>query len=508
MKKILYVPLDERPCNHLHPQYIVNTASDVTVVVPPMELLGNKKNPANTDALWAFIFEQANRVDAIVLSVDMLLYGGLLPSRLHHLNKDEALDLIQNFHKLKQTISPDIPLYGFNLIMRTPRYSSSDEEPDYYEQYGAHIFQSAYLLDKEDRIGLSKQEEQELSHITIPEQVLTDYEWRRNFNIEMNVRILELVEAGVIDFLSIPQDDSAEYGYTAQDQNKLHTNIVEKRLQSNVLMYPGADEAGASLLARAYNYLLQRRVKVYPLYSSSHGQFITPLYEDRPIGESLKAHLLVAGCILVPTPEQAHFVLGINSPGRVMQEATDQHNKDITYTSFRQVQFFVDELKTYIENNLPVVLADSAFANGGEIELIEQLDDNKILDQLLSYKGWNTNCNTLGTSIAAGVFGLGSDNKNTIQKNVLYHIFEDVFYQSQVRSYITENTLPSLQANYFDLNNQEEIVEREIEKQLNDLFKATIKHSFKDMPIEKLAVYSPWKRMFEITLHLVVESDQ
>ena len=499
MKKILYIPLDERPCNYYYPQYISSTRDDVTLIIPPLELLGNKKEPAKVDCLWEFVFENANTVDAIVLSVEMLVYGGLLPSRLHHLTKEDVKQRINNLEKLREK-NDKTPIYAFNLIMRTPNLNTSDEEPDYYEDYGERIFQRAYLLDKKERIGLLNQEEQHLSEISIPKEFIEDYETRRQFNVEVNMLILDLVEKNIINFLSIPQDDSSEYGYTAMDQKKVYSNIRKKRLESKVMVYPGADEVGSTLVARALNNLMNRKLKVYPIFSSTFGPFITPLFEDRPIKESLKAHLLAANCMWAEDAQNADFILAINSPGKMMQEGYEQNNKDVTYNSFRQLQFFVDEIKSYIEKEIPVVLADSAFANGGEIELIEELDMNEILDKLISYKGWNTNCNTMGTSIAAGVFGFEKLEKPTIKKNVVYHLLDDCFYQSEIRNNITKEVLPSLGANYFDLNEKEDIVTQEISQRLQKMYQDLIRQSFKEVNLDNMKVFSPWKRMFEISI--------
>lgn len=152
---IVYIPLDERPCNYAYPSFLANTRSDVQLRMPPIHLLGDKKKPADTEALWKFVFDQAKTADALVLSTDMLLYGGLLPSRLHHLSEDEGLKRINYFRTLRKVVG-NKPIFAFSLIMRTPRYNSADEEPDYYEQYGERIYKQAYLTDKWERSGLSQ----------------------------------------------------------------------------------------------------------------------------------------------------------------------------------------------------------------------------------------------------------------------------------------------------------------------------------------------------------------
>src|SRR5699024_1334389 len=299
----------------------------------------------------------------------------------------------------------DLKIYVSNLIMRTPRYSSDDEEPDYYGTYGEQIFNYGWLKDKRRREILNKDEEQEFEKIkeNIPEDILKDYENRRNFNVKVNKMNVDLLDEGKIDFLVIPQDDAAEYGYTAMDQREVFKALHSKKLL-NVMIYPGADEVGFTLLARAYQEFYDMSLKVFPFYSSSYGQYIVPNYEDRPINETLKAHIMAAGCELVYSADEADFVLGYNTPGKQMQEAWDQfENQEVTYASYRHLPTFIRDIKNFMDKNIPVVLADSAYSNGGDGELIQQLDYYNLFNKLVSYKAWNTNGNTIGSSIAAGV---------------------------------------------------------------------------------------------------------
>ena len=41
MKKVVMIPLDERPCNYNFPSQL--PTGDVKIVLPPFELMGNKK---------------------------------------------------------------------------------------------------------------------------------------------------------------------------------------------------------------------------------------------------------------------------------------------------------------------------------------------------------------------------------------------------------------------------------------------------------------------------------
>ncbi|MGB7415406.1 MAG: DUF4127 family protein [Thermosynechococcaceae cyanobacterium] len=503
--KLLYIPLDERPCNFYYPQMIATLQPNVQLVVPPREYLGQKKQPANIDRLWDWVLENVAHCQVALLSIEMLVYGGLLPSRLHQESVETLTQRLHNIRGLKAQ-HPELEIFASNLIMRTPAYSSSEEEPDYYEEHGAFIFQWGWLKDKCDRIGLTTPEQDQLTQLqqSLPTEVLTDYQDRRTRNLGINLESITLVKKGILSFLAIPQDDSAPYGFTAIDQRQVSEQVRAMRLQQKVHLYPGADEVGCTLLARAYSQLQNTTTKIYVFYSSVCSEQIVPLYEDRPLGESVKAHILAAGAQRVAIPEAADVVLAVNTAGQVMQESWDQVNKDITYSSFRNLRAFVTEIERLKQLGKQIAIADTAFANGGETELIEMLDDAVLWDSMLAYVGWNTSCNTLGTVLATAILGRTSERQQAIAFNKIYHLLEDWAYQAIVRMETVHHYLPTIGASYYDFNQQEDLILNTIAEQMLVIWQATLKQSFTQWTIQSLTVFAPWQRMFEMGLQLEI----
>jgi len=491
--KTLILPLDERPCNYLFPQMIGASNKDIQVIMPDKRVLGNKKKPADTEEIEKFLTANIAGCNNIVLSIDMLVYGGLIPSRLHFLSKEEAVSRLGVIKKIKQ-INPDIKIYAFNCIMRTPQYDSSDEEPDYYGKYGYILFRRKYLLDFQARHGLDKQQLTELKKIKIPREIIKDYEERRTFNEFINIEVVNYLETGLIDFLVIPQDDSSPYGYTAISQKNVINEVKKKNLDMKVMIYPGADEVTLSLLTRAWHDYRGIEPKIYPFYASILGPTIVPLYEDRPMFESLKSHVRVCKAKIVQTPEAADFILAVNCPGKIMQDTYDEEF-DISYTSCRNLLDFVMQIKDYIKAGKSVAVCDSAYCNGGDIQFIHYLDKLDILGSLKSYAGWNTNCNTLGTTLAQACIG-----EKINLHNLLYRIIEDGCYQAVVRHEVTAIDLPKFQLDDSDISPKLFEIENIIKKKLQEYYDSLIiskKHSVKINNI-----YSPWKRMFEIGMEI------
>lgn len=485
--KILLVPLDERPCNYYFPQMLKNEKCDI--IVPPKEILGNKKQPASISQLQEFVLNHIKECDAAVLSMDMLLYGGLIPSRLHHLSQENLISHLSLLDQLKE-IKKDIKIYAFQCIMRCPQYDSSEEEPDYYEDYGYALFRKKYLEDKKNRETLSTKEEEEYQNISIPLDIVQDYEERRHKNLLMNRYALKYIQDNIIDFYVIPQDDSALYGYTALDQKTVLADIKKEHLQLKTMVYPGADEVAMSLITRAYNEYYQKTPRIYPFYASVLGPTIIPRYEDRPMYESLKSHIRVTNAKITNHIQEADIVLAINCPGKIMQESFD-NQKDVTYSSYRELLTFSYQMKDYLEQGYPVALCDSAYSNGGDLELLSFLDELDILDKLSAYAGWNTNCNTLGTVLAQCQI----QEKRPVH-NIIYRMIEDGFYQAKVRRDIIENDLVELDLGYYDFKDKQNVVEERISKALlNHYYQYQISKKY---PIESLKIDMPWKRMFEI----------
>lgn len=491
------LPLDERPCNRVFPQMIARTNKDLELEVPTLEMLGSKRIPADPEDINRFLLNEVEDFEFVVISLDMLLYGGLIPSRLHHLDHAEAVRRFDVLRKMRMA-KPALKIYAFQCIMRAPSYDSSEEEPEYYADWGYLLFRRKYLMDLGEREGLSDGEAAELASIEIPDEVICDYERRRAFNESMNIEALRLLDDGTIDFLVIPQDDSAPYGYTAISQKRVISELKRHELDMRCMVYPGADEVSMSLLARAYNEAVGYSPRVWPFFASVLGPQIIPLYEDRPMMESLKSHVRVTGARLADSPQEADLLLAINCPGKVMQESfVPESEKDLSYTSYRQLFDFTHRIAEYLAEGRRVALCDSAFANGGDVQCIRYLDRLGALQGLCAYAGWNTNCNTLGTVLAQALVGT---NQDEIVRNTCYRIIEDVYYQALVRPRVVAEELPSLGLGYYDFADREELVA--------DIIRADLQGRFDELGLARSCpthierVYMPWHRMFEIGMEI------
>ncbi len=495
MKKIVLLPLDERPCNYIFPQSIFNNG-DISITVPDMSIMGDKKTPADHDKIVEFLLNETKDAYGLVLSIDTLLYGGIVPSRLHYFSVEELKERLNVVRKIKEN-NPNIIIYAFNLIMRCPQYSSADEEPDYYGYCGLEIFKYGYYNHKKE-LGVIKDDELAIfDKLNVPENELKDFLTRREINCALNIETLELLEEKVVDFLIIPQDDSSEFGWTAIDQRKISKIISQKNLQLSAYMYPGADEVANTLLSKLVLKIEKKRPLFYVKYNSVNAPTTIPFLEDRHLDLTVTYQILAAGGLITKNLSEADIVLFVNANGIAMlEEATLDHKCDRGMTTFRNMPEFM-EFMDYCVNDLnkKVAVADVATINGSDFELIAMMQQKGLLLKVASYAGWNTSSNTLGTCIPHAVVNYLYGNTKAHYDFLVSRYIEDFAYMTYVREKVL-GTLENRGMNYESVDGKRGVIAKEVKAELEKFIEVRLE-SIKDHYVIN-DCYMPWSRMFEV----------
>ena len=447
MHKILYVPLDDRPCNYQYPLLLADITEDVELLAPPFSLMGQCKQLANFEKIWEWLFANAAQAEYAILSVDTLVYGNIIGSRTHQRTVEEIDQTLQRFEALKQQF-PHLKIEAFNLVARVSAYNSSFEDPDYWQEYGYRIWRLGWLTDQSQRKELSSSEEEEICRLKeeIPSDVFGDFARRREKDLAVNLRCVDFVQKGIFDHLVIPKDDTALYGYAAMDQQALAHHIYESRTAHQIMIYPGADEVGAVLLARIFGFIHQWSPRIYTRYSSVTGSCVVPKYEDRPLSESIKAQITSLGGICVDSALESDFLFAVHCPGTVMEECAEQFQKSPTYRTHVNLHEFFRYIQYYINAyDRPAVLSDVAFANGADIEMMQHAELCGLWERLSAYGGWNTAENTNGLCLAHGAIHTYyaqkgfSENKLMASKQFLVRkIIEDYLFQASLLGELTQ----------------------------------------------------------------------
>ena len=70
MGKIVFLPLDERPCNYIYPEYIAKiSGSEIEIV--PRRLMGKFKQPADVEGIWEWTKEKTENDGVLIVSMDL-----------------------------------------------------------------------------------------------------------------------------------------------------------------------------------------------------------------------------------------------------------------------------------------------------------------------------------------------------------------------------------------------------------------------------------------------------
>lgn len=494
MKKIVYLPLDERPCNAEFGAFLLQDNPDYQLVKPSEAELGRKKTPASYEKLSAFLQRECKDAYGLVLSVDMLLYGGIVPSRLHFYSADELEKRLQLLQMIKQD-NPALKIYAFSLIMRCPQYSSSDEEPDYYETCGREIFLYGQNEHKYALGVIDKQtyETQKATLFPKVEKDLPDFLQRRTVNIQALEKTLSMLGT-VIDKFVIPQDDSSPYGYTAIDQARVKAYVKDNGLPE-VDIYPGADEVGMTLLSALVTDDKGYAPTICPVYPDEACKKVIPLYEDRAVEKSIASQIKNAGGIVTDNEEEADILLFCNLPVGQMKNYTEQFGEQYDK---RNLPKYVEKMQTYIRQGRTVAAADIAYCNGGDIEWTKRMDESFGLFALGGYAGWNTSSNTLGTVICQAVLYHFYGDTATHRRFTAERIYEDVGYCSYARKHICDNVLPAMGLDYFHADGRIGKVSAIVTDTLNGYVQANYPTVYANYQIATCEM--PWSRMFEVGL--------
>ena len=492
MRKIVLLPLDERPCNYDFAYKLFQ--SDDLKIVRPKEL-GDKKTPADIQKVREFLLEECKDAFGLIVSVDTVLYGGLIPSRLHKEDVETLKGRLEVFKELKE-LNPQLKIYAFTCIMRCPSYSNADEEPDYYDFYGEQIHKQGIAKHKVV-LGMETEENWLKLRGEIPEEVLADFEDRRAINRVLNMETIRYYKEGLIDALVIPQDDSAPLGYTAIDQQEIRSLIQKECLTDEVILYSGADEVALSLTARLVNDIAGVHPKVYVKYATEAAKMMIPRYEGVRLCTTIGFHILSAGCIQVDDEKEADIIMIVTATDSIMDEAFHQPSISPHYNAERNMAEIMRYMVQKIAEGKRVAVADNAYSNGGELDLIRMMNKRGVLMDVCAYAGWNTNGNTLGTVMAEAVydyhFGVTSQKQNFLVERYL----EDMAYCGHVRANVTE-AIQGTELESFGTKEAQDAVAAMAKEQLADFAKEYMPSIADKIAIQHVSM--PWKRMFEVRL--------
>jgi hypothetical protein len=485
--KLLLVPPDTRPPTMQFPVRLAEAVGQ-DVFTPPDEALNHLNQPGNFETLKAWLLEHSPASNVLILSLEQLTLGGMIPARRVDDSLETALKKLELLRELKH-LNPKLQIFAGGVIVRVAHGNDPLEEKPYYGEHGKNLRAYSEAFDKFER-QKTIENESRLWQATkaLPRNILDDWLSTRLRNFEMHVKALELTNENIIDHLYLTLDDTSLFGLASRDRRKLEARVDELQLWHKVDIYPGADEVPVTLLART---LQERPSKVYVRYSSTNGANAGMMFEDRPAGELVKAHLRAARCLQVDSIHEADFVLAVNTPAIAQsEERPDFLNVD---TAARHLPEFTDFIARCLRETRPVSIADIAYPNGAEERFVRLLEITT-LKNLAGFAAWNTAGNTLGSAIAMGVLSNYSQHHEVWTEILFNRFVDDYLYQTIVR----EEVRQKLQADPFDLGDEKARAENMIAEKIEPMAREFWRKHFAS---EKLELHweqprLAWPRLF------------
>lgn len=417
---ILLIPLDSRPaCTKFVVQ--LGKIAGIRILLPPDDILDHYKTAGNTKEISNWCLANAPQADAAIISIDMLIHGGLIASRHGNATTtdiDNALLLLKQLHHNQ----PQLAIYAFNIL---PRLWPADNAEN--NKYQKELLAYAKLIDQvytfENPIDLKK-----LNKLTakIPAELINNYNRVFEENFQLNKQLITLTQAGVITKLVIGQDDGETFGVPNMMKRRLLHYLDQVQVPSTkVFVTKGADEVATTLLADIYHRKTTTKLKINVQYADAHTPTLIMPFMATSVATSVTEKIALLDGIYTDNPADADFILFVyigSNYNATQQEASSQRILDLLAMNYKVALVDLSEHFAANETILPLLLKN-----------------NVPINQLIAYCGWNTTSNAVGIAMSqASIFinarHLANSDNNIIalyENNLTFltaRFLEDYFY--------------------------------------------------------------------------------
>ena len=500
-ERVLLVPLYSRPAAGQFAQMIGRIAG-LDVRMPPYETLGRFTESGDPLKILQWLNDQdLTDVKAIVASTDMIAYGGLIASRVNDTTEEDAILRLRKLLEIKRR-SPKTKLYLFSSTMRLAPTSTKRTESWrlILAKYEEARDKALRLGDAEARATMNR------VIVRIPPGELRSYEMARHRDHDVQDALIRMTARGNdVEYLVIGQDDATPFGPHVTETALLRRLVNLFRIDDKVYFCEGVDQDANVLMSRALIHETGWVPKVRVVYSDEAAKTKYAAYESLTIEHSLREQLLASGAQPAGPDEEYDYSLYLNVPN----PAVDKFDE------------FMTNLKSEVDQGFPVAVADINLGEASsDPQLIAGLMENARGMKLLSFAGWNTAGNSIGTSIpAANVYLLARRLqvdplvREVAQREFLLHRFVNDFDYHRFTRPKAYAFLKSIGSGKEEVSDQAyEEVNALVATDLGNYLTATFKdqlqgkhffagsteYQFTDLTDVK--IFLPWPRAYEVRM--------
>jgi hypothetical protein len=393
------VPLDDRPVTAQLPQ-LLGAIAGVRVVEPPRPLLGRYLIPGDSDAIVRWLRDDApSDARAYVISSDMIVYGGLVASRIPGTSRAVAYTRLQDLAAFRATRA-GASFAVFGTVMRlaptgVPKLGPAAAFPFAGGDVWGPIQQYANLPDP------PQTDEQRALAAKLRAQLgpaLDAYLDTRARDRDVDLFALRVAAEGGFDRIVLGQDDAGPVGLHLRDLAALRSFAARWLPPSRASIEPGADELGMVLVAAALAHEARTVPRVRVVYSRSDGGSVEDPLEFAPIATTIADLIRSCGAIQVMSPAPADVDLFVRVPGTAAADET---------AFVAAIEHETGRAPGRPVLPVAVAVADLSFLAADDYaeqrRLTEDLIARGIAGRVDAFASWNTVANTVGTALPEAI---------------------------------------------------------------------------------------------------------
>jgi len=386
---IAFVPLDDRPVTYQLP-VALGTIAGQRVVTPPRALLGNYLQPGDGDAILAWLNSpETDGANALVASLDMIAYGGLVAARVPDVSSGDAYARLRTLAAARSRRSLGFA-GAFGTIMRlaptgVPQVGAARA---YYATGDTVDDLQAYANLPDPPVTQADRDKAERLRQRIGRPVLARYLAARARDRRVDEWALQLAAEGGFDRIVLGQDDAGPTGLHLRDVAALRRVAHDFALGDRASIEPGADELGMVLLAQAFARNVRWRPTVRVVYSRPDGGSVSDRLEFEPVDATIERLIAACGAARVATGGDIALFVRVSD------------------TSDADERTFEDAIAEAAPHGGATV-ADLTFLDGdpgpAQRALTDALVARELAGRLDGFASWNTDANTVGTALAVAI---------------------------------------------------------------------------------------------------------
>jgi hypothetical protein len=425
------VPLDDRPVTAQLPR-LLGAIAGVRVVEPPRPLLGRYLTPGDPDAVLRWLRDAAPAdARAYVVSTDMVVYGGLVASRIPGVSRALAYTRLGDLAAFRAT-RPSSSFAVFGTVMRlaptgVPALGPSAAFPFAGDLWPA-LQEYAGLPDPPQTAPDRARAERLRAQLG---GALDAYLAVRARDRDVDLFALRSAAEGGFDRIVLGQDDAGPVGLHLRDLAALRAFAARWLPASAASIEPGADELAMTLVAAALAREAHAVPRVRVVYSRAGGGAVADPIEFAPVATTIAELIRTCGGVDVSaSPAAADIVLYVRVPD----------TSDADETAFAAT---VAAAARATGDSRPLVaVADLSFLAEGDDAQQRRLTADLIAlgaaGQIDAFASWNTVANTVGTALpeAIAVWAgkrLGTYDRRMHATFTMMRYIDDIAFHTGVR---------------------------------------------------------------------------